>query len=156
MASMSGLNHSFLLLEDVGDRRRTQYAKHLNDPRAVLLHDDVVGYFWDSLCWIPTANPGMPGCPKGFGLNRWGPTSISGKGALVAASVFRAWATLLDNGPSSLVLTGPWTMTVGKPKSGHYAKLQVNRRQLVTTCRSIAALADQASVKGFWLLHEGI
>ena len=55
---MAGLFHDFLLLS-LTEHPFTDYSSFINDPGAVQLHDDLIGYFIDALNWIPSYNPGM-------------------------------------------------------------------------------------------------
>ena len=88
---MPGLNHDFFLLSRA-EHPFTDYTRFINDPSAVLLHDDLVSYMVDTLEWIPSFNP-TRGEPWN-GLCRWGPTVIHTAGATQAARIFSAWANL--------------------------------------------------------------
>lgn len=150
------MNHDFLLLPDVGDRRQ-QYLGHINDPNAMTLHDDVLSYFHDTLKWIPSENPANPTQWCGRGLNWHGVTAISGDGAHVASRVFTAWAEIFAIGPPKIMMTGQFTWIEGdSPESGSYDEIAVDRSEIVSKCRAIAELAAQAEVPGHWLLHVGI
>ncbi|MEM6471874.1 MAG: hypothetical protein AAF802_20105 [Planctomycetota bacterium] len=153
---MAGLNHNFLLLPDVGDRRQ-QYQAHINDLDAITLYDDILGYFKDTLRWIPSENPANATDWCGRGLNWYGPTAISGDGARVASLVFEAWAEMFSIGPPNIVLTGYFSWTEGEsPDSGSYDEIAIERSEIVSKCRAIAKLAVQATDPDRWLLHLGI
>lgn len=160
-----GLNHDFLLV----DRRidgESAIDKFIHDPRAVHLHDDFISYIWDSLLWIPTTNPCRN--ESGYGLNRWGLTSIESKGAPIASAIFAAWVQLFSSGPPELTLTGLFVLDpVDFERDealdpiewrGSYETLKYDRdtilavlSQLVSWCEIVAASQGQQ-----YLYHGGI
>src|SRR3712207_6567195 len=102
---MAGLNHEFLLVSRK-EHEYSEYMNFINDPSAIEIHDDLLGYIADTLKWIPTYNPAKS--EKCAGLCWYGPTVIQSEGARIAAQIFRAWAELLSCGPRELQLTGSW------------------------------------------------
>lgn len=64
-----GLNHNFLLIEK-SDLLKNGYRQYFHSNNAVLLHDDLIDYIYDSLLWMPSIDDkGTPLNPQ-KGLNR--------------------------------------------------------------------------------------
>lgn len=153
---MAGLYHDFLLLSQA-EHRFSDYHRFINDPHAIQLHDDLLRYIVDSLTWIPTHNPAKNECHRG--LCFYGPTVIHTEGASVAAEIFGTWATLFACGPTTLTLTGGWTIIEDDSLSeGEYRKLKCDRDDLVRKLRQIADYAKQVVEKNgdYYILHFGI
>jgi hypothetical protein len=148
------LNHKFLL-RDRSVHPET-YSRPLPSESVVLLHDHILQYISDSLKWIPTENPARRGEP-GMGLNFYGPTSITQRGAQQAFGVFSAWASLLALGPPMLRLRGLWSFIEGEPQSGAYDVLELDRDELVGKLRRLAEWAQAVTVNpDLYVLHLGI
>jgi hypothetical protein len=155
-AIVAGLFHDFLLLS-LAEHPFTSYAKFINDPRAVRLHDDFIGYLLDSLIWLPSYNPAKQ--EPTTGLCRWGPTIIHTDGAVTACRIFNAWADLFNAGPPILHLTGDWTYLEGEPSNeGAYERLEFDREETVDRLRLLARYADKVAGSGhdLYILHLGV
>lgn len=155
-AIVAGLFHDFLLLS-LTEHPFTGYSKLINDPCAVQLHDDLIGYLIDSLNWIPSYNPAKQ--EPTAGLCRWGPTIIHIEGAVTARRIFTAWADLLSAGPPMLHLTGAWSYLGAEPSSeGAYEWLEFDRGEVVERLRLLAHYADKVAVSGhdLYILHLGV
>jgi len=153
---VAGLFRDFLLLS-LAEHPITSYGKFVNDPRAVRLHDDLLGYLWDSLVWLPSYNPAKR--EPTTGLCRWGPTLIRAEGAVTARRVFTAWADLFDAGPPVLRLTGDWTSVEGEPPHGGGSeRLEFDREETIDRLRLLAGSADQVagSRHDLDILHLGV
>jgi hypothetical protein len=153
---MAGLNHDFFLLSKT-EYPFASYMRFINDPRAVQLHDDLVGYMYDTLEWIPSFNAAK-GEPS-TGLCRWGPTVIRTDGAFQAVQIFFSWADLFSVSPKLLRLTGGWSWTEGQPDSGGKdERLEFDRQETVGTLRRLAVHAKRAAAvdSDFYILHLGI
>lgn len=153
---MAGLNHDFFLLSRT-EHPVTDYSRFINDPRAVVLHDDLIDYLYDTLHWIPSFNPAR-GEPT-TGLCRCGVTVIQTEGASQAAQVFSSWADLFSVGPKSLRLTGGWTWIEGQPDTeGEYARLVFDGPETIGSLRRLAAYARQVAESDgdLYILHIGI
>ena len=149
------LNHDFLL-RDRAVHPETDYSTQHHSGSVILLHDHVLRYISDSLKWIPTENPALKGEP-GMGLNFWGPTCITQRGAQQASGVFSAWASLLALGPPTLRLRGLWTFIEGEPRSGAYEVLELDRDELVGKLRQLAEWAQAVAVNpDLYVFHMGI
>lgn len=152
----SRLVHKFYLVRRT-EHEFADYARLMNTPGATELHDDLVGYLWDTLRWIPTLDPtGNEPCQ---GLNRWGPTVIACEGAPQARAIFGSWAEIFSCGPAQLQLQGPWTWTGGATsESGHYEQMQLQRDDVVRALRRLESYAAEVSgAKGnLYMLHLGI
>ncbi|MGP0062829.1 MAG: hypothetical protein ACLQGP_04400 [Isosphaeraceae bacterium] len=153
---MAGPNHNFFLLSQT-EHPFTGYMRFINDPRAIQLHDDLVGYMYDSLVWIPSFNPAK-GEPSD-GLCRWGPTIIHTDGASRAAKIFSSWADIFSTGPELLHLTGEWSWTEVQPQSsGEYERLEFDRQEIVGALRRLAAHGERVAAGDgdLYILHLGI
>jgi hypothetical protein len=148
--------HDFQLLPEKGGEY-SDYLRYINDPRAVKVDDDLVLYMLDTLQWIPTVNPANPAAWRGRGLNYWGPTVINRAGAGKAASLFRLWAALLQEGPEDVELTGGYEWAEGTAVSeGRYAVVTAKRDAVVRSFHAIAGYAEQAASGEFYVLHFGV
>lgn len=148
--------HEFLLLPEK-DSNYSDYIQHFNDPKALKVDDDFVLYIRDTLNWIPTINPANPDEWGGYGLNYYGPTVINKTGAGKAARIFSLWASLLEEGPVEVELTGGYEWGEGEfPPSGHYAIIPAPRDLVVKTFKDIAELAEQATSGNYFVLHLGV
>lgn len=153
---MAGPNHDFFVLSQI-EHPFTSYMHFINDPAAIQLHDNLVGYMYDTLDWIPTINPAK-GEPS-TGLCRWGPTIIHTNGASKAFQVFSSWASLFSAGPRQLRLTGEWSSAVGRSEHEcKYEPLEFGRKESVGAIRRLAAAAERvaASDGDLYILHLGI
>jgi hypothetical protein len=152
---MAGLDHDFLLLS-TQDCSYTDYMKWINNPRAIQIPDDVVGYIKDSLNWITCHNPGKR-MIKHKGLNWYGPTIIKEDGAIVAHKILGAWATLFSNGPSTLRLTGSYVRIEGE-ETGSYSVIKIDRDEIVERLTTLADYTNQVaeSRDRLFVLHLGI
>lgn len=162
-----GMQHEFWLLRE-GQYAYTVNGRDLksqgNDP--VILHDDILRYFFDSLQWIPTFNPAKS--ETDYGLNWWGLTIINQTGGSVFYRMWSAWAQILVCGPEKLRLRGPFTWQWPFTESehlikedqidalGHYETLELDRDELVNICTIFARFGEQAATGEFFILHEGI
>ena len=153
---MAGLYHDFLLLSR-SEHLFSDYMRFINDPRAVHLHDDLVGYMLDTLAWVSAHNPSTDQACQG--LCRHGPTVIDAGGAPAAARIFAAWADLLGSGPAVLRLTGEWSWRgEGPSPQDGYEQVEFERDEVVGALRRLAAYAQQVagSSGDLYILHSGI
>ena len=144
---MAGLNHDFLLLS-TRECQYTDYMKWINNDRAILIHDDIMNYMYDTLKWITCYYPARK-MMKHKGLNFYGPTVIKKDGAVEAQKVFATWATLFSAGPKRIKLTGE-----GADHSG----IRINRDEVVKNLRTLARYSKSVanSDGSLFLLHLGI
>lgn len=147
---MQPLLHAFYLVNRK-EHDFPDYLPFLHAPGAITLHDDFIGYMWDTLSWIPTLNPARH--EQSHGLSRWGPTVITTEGALQARVMFRSWADMLSCGPATLALRSPSACA-----SGSNEKLQFQRDDVVRSLRGLeASAATVAQAEGEkYILHLGI
>ncbi len=153
---MAGLNHDFFLLSKT-EHPFNSYMRFINDPRAIQLHDDLVGYMYDTLVWIPSFNPAKS--EPSTGLCRWGPTVIDTVGASQAVQIFSSWADLFSVGPGWLRLSGEWSWIEGQPDSGgEYERLEFDRQETVGTLRRLAEYARRVAAGDgdLYILHLGV
>jgi hypothetical protein len=92
-----------------------------------------------------------------MGLNFWGPTTITQKGAQQAHGVFSAWVSLLSLGPPTLRLRGLWSFIAGEPQSGAYEVLELDRDELVAKLGQVAEWTQSVAANpDLYVLHLGI
>lgn len=154
---MAGLNHDFLLLSSQ-EHSYFDYLKWINNPQAILIHDDIMNYIQDSLNWITCYNPGKK-MVKHKGLNFCGPTVIKKDGAIAAYSIFKAWASLFSCGPKRLRLTGSYGWIAGESKeTGSYSIVKADRDEMVEKFNVIANYSKQVvdSKDQLFILHLGM
>ncbi len=154
-----GPYHDFWLLRE-GERSYEDYWDLLGREDApVRVPDATLMYFYDSLLWIPTADPAWRNSPPGYGLNLFGPTIINQRGGCTFAEVFRGWAHLLSQGPETLLLSAGRIYTVGENgqnEDPQQYRLTIPRDPLL---RDLNLLADwgRLAVSGkFFILHLGV
>lgn len=150
-----GLNHVFIV-EDA-ECLPAGGPETLLTKDHVLLHDDLLGYIWDSVDWIPTFNPTKN--EPHFGLCRYGITSLRPGSAEKAAKILRGWASLFKEGPHKLILTGPWVHIEGEPmETGGYEKLSFDRIDIVRRLEKLVSFCEsvEASAGGKHLIHYGV
>ena len=150
--------HEFVLISrDDYDLRSTssfyERFKQLRRGTYVKLHDSLIHYVADSLPWFKSYNPSTRKAQRG--LNFWGVTVISRRGAQSAAEVFEAWAALFENSPRTLRLTGPYSRT--DDREG-YEALKYDRDSTVRAFRRLARMCRKASESRgrLFVLHFGI
>ena len=149
------LDHDFLLLDRSTDPPES-YGRHIHSPEALHLHHDLVSYMLDFLSWIPTENPARGGA-YGMGLNLYGPTVVSQRGARKLQELCSALALLFAAGPETLELRGSYGWIGEDPSSGSYQRVTVARDELVAKLSQLAAWGDAvADSPAAYLLHLGI
>lgn len=156
---MAGLNHDFFLLSrDKHDY--DDYLNFINNPEAILMHDDLISYIADTLKWIPCYLPRGKNKLIAFeGLNFYGPTIIKEDGAILAQKIFTLWADLFSIAPKELKLTGDFTWIEGKSvNSGKYNVIKAKRNEVVKSLRQIADFAKEVERSNgeLFILHLGI
>lgn len=143
------LTHDFLLLDRIDEAWTSAGFDH--DPRATVVHDDVISYIWDTLRWIPAYNPGRRQACSG--LNYHGETIIDHRGAEIAGRVFHGWAELFRAGPPSLALTGRYN-----DDQGEYETLVFERDELCGLMERLGEYAAcvERSPERLYIYHSGI
>jgi hypothetical protein len=111
----------------------------------VQIPDDLMHYLHDSLQWVKSTNPAK-NYETGWGFNLYGPTGFSGESAALVARILRAWAVLFECGPETLRLR------LGADRE----QTDFPRDEVTESLKAVAALAEQASDEGHWLLHIGV
>ena len=149
------LNHDFVLLDRSKDSPES-YGRHHHSSEALLLHDDLVHYMLDALSWIPTENPAT-GDGNGMGLNLYGPTVITQRGARKLQEVCSALALLFASGPETLDLRGSYGWVGDDPASGSYQRVSVARDELVGKLSKLASWGEAVvNSPSAYVLHLGI
>ncbi|HRH41234.1 MAG TPA: hypothetical protein PKY82_06275 [Pyrinomonadaceae bacterium] len=156
---MAGLDHEFLLVS-CNEYNYSDYLKLLNNPQAVLLHDNLLSYLSDTLKWIPCYIPRSKNKLVEFeGLAYYGVTIIKEDGATIMRKIFNLWADLLSNAPENLKLTGNFGWIEGEDSnSGKYEIIKIQRDEIVKSLRKIAGYAEEVENSGgkLFILHLGL
>lgn len=154
----AGPYHDFWLLKEA-ERDYQNYRDLLGRKDALVrVSDDLLRYFYDTLNWIPTLNPGRS-LQQGYGLNLYGPTIINSLGGQQFANVAQAWASLMKLGPEELVLSIGSMGIVdekGELEDKGWCRLEVMREDIVHKLNLLAEWGILASTGDFYILHLGI
>lgn len=160
------MDHSFWLFRE-GERayndNQDLWGRH---DAPVLIDDEILHYFFDTLAWTPTFNPAKK--ENGNGLNTWGLTIINQIGGALFHHVFATWVQLLGCGPEHLMLQGlfQWQWPYNElehimneaqlHKLGKYKRLEVDRDWLISQLTMLAQFGELAATGEFYILHLGI
>lgn len=168
MSGVTGPYHDFWLIR-AGDRRYEDYWDLLGRRDApVRFPDDLLWYFQDTLDWVPTVIPSLPGLPVAHGLNWTGPTVIERAGGALFRHVWASWASLFAHAPERLTLRGAFgwqwpfedaehTLHVDQLlEIGGYDRLDIDRTWLIDTVQTLARFGEQAASGESFVLHLGI
>jgi hypothetical protein len=134
----------------------SDYRAFRRENQGIRVPDDLVGYIFDTLQWVPTEHPyeelGTWAMPwRGYGLDYHGMTAISKRGAPVFRRICEAWAALFSQAPRSFELRGRWL-----PDEGHYERLEFHPEEIVPLLQKLVRHAERASTGEFFVLHVGI
>lgn len=153
-----GPYHDFWLLKE-GEQTYEDYWGLLGRKDApVRISDDLLRYFYDTLTWIPTLNPGRS-LQQGYGLCLYGPTIINHLGGQQFSDVARGWASLMDLGPEQLILSAGSMGVVGEDgelEDKGWRKLEVERAKIVQQLSLLADWGGLSATGNFYILHLGI
>ena len=160
------MDHNFWLFRE-GERayndNQDLWKRH---DAPIILDDEILHYFFDTLIWIPTFNPAKK--IDSNGLNRWGMTIINQTGGSLFHEIFSSWIRLLECGPEHLLLQGlfQWQWPYNEPehimkedqlyKLEKHKRLEVNRDWLIHQLTMLAQFGEQAATGNFFTLHLGI
>ena len=152
---MAGLNHDFLVIESESFSldNYDEYKKC----DLVEIHDDLLGYFADSLAWLSTYNPCME--EETAGLCWYGPTIIKFESVSKLETILSGWLQILSEAPDIVSLKGAWSWIEGEPQeSGGYEKLAFSKNELVSKLKKLVAYCElvRKSNGDQCLLHIGI
>lgn len=113
--------------------------------------DGILRYMQDTLKWIPT-NHSRDLRPLN-GLALFSTTIIKLEGAYVAQKVFSAWKSLIECGPSEIILTGEFTIS-----HLEYESIHIERDYLVERLGKLENFATKVinSNGRSYILHNGI
>ena len=153
---MAGLNHDFMVVEkSIALQKSLSYDLVLNNQdKVVMLHDDLIAYFTDSLRWLN--GDGIYG-PYDIGINYYSDTIFSTEKCLKLKKILQAWHDLFLCAPENIRLTGRWTTIVGEENSGEYDKITLQRDALLKNLQDIIALCTQVeNDENLVLVHFGI
>lgn len=107
---------------------------------------NVYDYIFDSLTWIPSANPAFPGRPKDMGFNTTGLTLFDENSASSLCSIFTAWRDLFKNGPSE----------IRKLMYSIEDNVSFDRDYTIEQLEKIINFSKQLSRGEYYLYHVGI
>ncbi|MFJ7950669.1 hypothetical protein ACIQZG_03960 [Lysinibacillus sp. NPDC096418] len=112
---------------------------------------DVYDYIFDSLTWIPSANPALPGRPKDLGLNNIGITLLDEHSAPSLIAIFTAWRDLFKNGPSVIK-----KLIYFNGYSEGEEIVSFNRDSTIEKFEKMIKLSKQLSSGDYYIFHWGI
>lgn len=152
---MAGLNHNFLVIEN-GSFSMDKYEQY-SKWNSVQIHDDLIGYFSDSLSWILSYNP----CTEEelIGLCWYGSTIIEGGNVIKFSKIISAWLQMISEAPDLVTLKGNWGYAEGEsPESGSYEMLSFSKKDLVDKLSKLLSfcVTIKESDGSQCLLHLGI
>ncbi|OUR96004.1 hypothetical protein A9Q81_13170 [Gammaproteobacteria bacterium 42_54_T18] len=152
---MAGLNHDFLVIES-GSFSLDNYDLY-SKSNLIEIHDDLLGYFADSLSWASSYNPCTE--EETVGLCWYGPTIIEAGNIDKFSSIISGWLQILSEAPDIVALKGGWTWTEGESsETGNYEKLSFSKKGLVDKLSKLVSfcVAIKESGGSQCLLHLGI
>lgn len=152
---MAGLNHDFWVIEN-GTFSLDNYDKY-QEYDHVEIHDDLLGYFADSISWVSSYNPCKE--EETSGLCWYGPTIIFPENAEKFGAIISGWLLILSEAPDVVALRGRWCWTEGdSPDSGSYEKLSFSRIELVEKLSKLVSFCEVVKSSGGkkCLFHLGI
>jgi hypothetical protein len=160
------MDHHFWLFRQ-GEQTYKDYTKFAGRNDApVVMDDEVLRYFLDTLRWIPTLNPAKN--ERGYGLNMYGPTIIDQNGSALFHDIFASWAHLFSLGPEHFSIHGMFGWQWPFEESEHVMteeelhtlgsieRLSIVRNDFVESLRMLAQFGEQASTGQFFVMHIGI
>ncbi|MDH5682421.1 MAG: hypothetical protein OEZ36_12600 [Spirochaetota bacterium] len=147
------LDHEFRIVKTKsGDY--SEFRNYINHPDNIRVHDDVFGYIYDTLLWIPVLyNNGS----EGYGPDRFAISIIRREGALIASRIFHGWIELFSAGPDKLNLVGDWCID-GETEDGSYEKLILDKMSIIEAFTKIKEMCQFVAENNnyYYLLHMGI
>jgi hypothetical protein len=123
---------------------------------SVEIDDDLIQYIFDSLEWIPSKNPAIPGNPNGQGLNYHGVTLLDQNSSITLERVFSSWRNLFINAPTKIELTGQFVYEENEEILGEYEKLVFNRDEVIKRFEKIISMSLQLAEGECYVYHCGI
>ena len=152
---MAGLNHDFLVIES-GTFSLDNYEEYQKSDH-VEIHDDLLGYFADSISWVSSYNP----CTEEevSGLCWYGPTVIPPVSVEKFGKIITGWLLIISEAPDIVALKGGWCWIEGQPsETGSYEKLSFSKNELVNKLSKLVSYCEAVKESGCkkCLLHIGI
>lgn len=151
------MTHSFHLLAAIR-HSPSDYATWPRDSEGVEFSDDLVGYMWDALSWVPCKYP-HSGMRKASGPDRYGPSVVEADGAATLEGVLSGFADVFSRGPETLRLNcGPSWIETGDPADATAETMTWNfvdfpRDEIVGRLRRVAEAARTVSAApGNWFI----
>jgi hypothetical protein len=154
-----GFEHEFYLISNTADVKDFWKCRENNNSviDSAVIHDDLIQYIFDSLDWIPSKNPALPGAPEGRGLNYHGVTLFDKQSSVTLISIFSSWRDLFKNAPNTLKLTGEFVFDYENDKIlGGYEKLVFKRNEVITLFEKVISMSAFLAEGDYYLYHCGI
>lgn len=117
---------------------------------------DIIEYFFDTLKWIPSINPGNRGHSSYEGLNLYGPTIINKTGGKIFSDVFSSWGQLLSVGPKYITLTTLLTRVLEDEESKNWYRISIERTKLLQQLNHLAEMGNMTATGKYFILHLGV
>jgi hypothetical protein len=142
---MAGLNHDFLLIDE-GSFSIDSYGEYEISDR-VELHNDLLGYFADSLSWVSTYNPFKD--EEEGGLCWYSATIITQESVEKLGSIIGGWLQLISEAPDIVSLKGNWSWVEGEgPETGSYDKLSFSRNEVEAKLKMLIQYCELVKLSG--------
>lgn len=151
------MKHEFYLARTTGAHQFLRYEVD-NDAilDSVVVDDDIIQYISDSLAWIPSRNPALPGNPQGLGLHYHGVTLFDCTSADSLAGILTAWRDLFKHAPNPVKLTGSFQTMEQSAANGDYEQLIVDKDRLINTFDHFISMAEILKHGDVYLYHCGL
>ncbi|SFC55991.1 hypothetical protein SAMN05443252_104308 [Bacillus sp. OV322] len=152
-----GLEHEFYLIPKTVDVK--DFWVHRGNSNDVIdrvvIQDDLIHYFSDSLQWIPSKNPSKPGNPKGHGINYYGITLFDIEASMLIKGIFTSWRHLFTNAPDTFEITSDYVHG-DKAQDRDYEKIFIKRNEVIKLLEKMISIADRLSEGNSYLFHCGV
>lgn len=134
------------------EKETTYYQSHV-----VVLHDDLIQYFWDYLEWLEPINPYRQN-ETTQGLFYYARSLFDETQSVKFKQLISSWHSLFSHAPSQFELKGEWSWIHEKPETGSYEKIQVEKMELLSSFKNLIKLCEQVEQGNgkFYLMHCGI
>jgi hypothetical protein len=142
-------SHTFHLLS-TAHYSQSDYARWPPDDEGVQISDDVVGYMWDALLWVPCRYPHAE-MRQASGPDRYGPSVVAAEGAEQLARILDGFAEIFSSGPERFRLNcGPLWIETGNSSdatanSMQWRFVEFPREEIVGRLRRVADAARAAN-----------
>lgn len=140
------LEHEFYLVPATVDVKNfwMDREKNRNIIERVMIHDDLIQYFLESLKEVPSRNPVSRNVSEQYGLNYHGVTLFDYQSAHKLRSVLSAWREVFENKFSLMELS---------MEEEHFS---VDRDEIIASLEKLLAMTLELNDKKYWIYHCGL